>query len=65
MINLKTLLSVHARTSNILHLDQKAAKCTTVMNLWYILALYSQVYWPENGSCNYNFKTRFWAANYN
>ena len=31
LLNLKILLSAHARTSqaDILHLDQKAAKCTT------------------------------------
>ena len=34
--NLKILLSVHAQTSqaNILHLDQKAAKCTTCKRLY-------------------------------
>ena len=48
--HLEILLSAHARTLkvNILHLDQKAAKCTTY---------YRQ--WPENGWNS--FKTRFSA----
>ena len=58
---LEILLSAHARTSqaNILHLDHKAAKCTTCKRLSgkFFNWLFITRQWPENRSTS--FKTRF------
>ena len=53
--------SAHARTSqaNILHLDQKTAKCTTSKRLCGKFKLLKARQWPENRSTS--FKMRFWA----
>ena len=58
---LEILLSAHARTSqaDILHLDQKAAKCTTCKPVCGKFSLFIARHWPENHSTS--FKTRFWA----
>ena len=59
--NLEILLSAHARTSqaDILHLDQKAAKCTTCKPVCGKFWLFIARQWPENHSTS--FKTRFSA----
>ena len=58
---LDILLSAHARTSkaNILHLDQKAAKCMTCKPVCGKFYLFIARQWPENHSTS--FKTRFSA----
>ena len=55
------LLSAHARTSqaDILHLDQKAIKCTTCKPGCGKFLLFIARQWPENHSTS--FKTRFSA----
>ena len=64
LLNPKTveiLLSAHARTSqaDIMHLDQKAAKCTTCKPVCGKFYLFIARQWPENHSTS--FKTRFSA----
>ena len=58
---IEILLSAHARTSqaDILHLDQKAAKCTTCKPVCGKFYLFIAWQWPENHSTS--FKTRFSA----
>ena len=55
------LLSAHARPSqaDILHLDQKAAKCTTCKSVCGKFQLFIARQWPENHSTS--FKMRFSA----
>ena len=59
--NGEILLSAHARTSqaDILHLDQKAAKCTTCKPVCGKFWLFIAWQWPENHSTS--FKTCFSA----
>ena len=59
--HLQILLSAHTRTSqvDILHLDQKAAKCTTCKPVCGTFQLFIARQWPENHSTS--FKTRFSA----
>ena len=64
LLNPKTveiLLSAHARTSqaDIMHVDQKAAKCTTCKPVSGKFYLFIARQWPENHSTS--FKTRFSA----
>ena len=61
MTALKILLSVHARNlqANILHLDQKAVKCTTCKWLYSKFWLFIARKWPENDLTR--FKTHFLA----
>ena len=61
MTAVKILLSTHARNlqANILHLDQKAVKCTTCKWLFSKFWLFIARKWPENGLTR--FKTHFLA----
>ena len=61
MTALKILLSAHARNlqANILHLDQKAVKCTTCKWLYSKFWLFIARKWPENDLTR--FKTHFLA----
>ena len=58
LLNPQTLLSAHTQTSeaNILHLDRKAAKCSTCKWLYGTFSLFIAQQWPENSSTS--FKTR-------
>ena len=59
----KILLSVHARTlqAEILHLDQKAVKCTAGKWVCGKFQLFIAWQWPENHSTSFWIKTRFSA----
>ena len=61
MTALKILLSAHAWNlqANILHLDQKAVKCTTCKWLYSKFWLFVVWKWPENGLTR--FKTQFFG----